>query len=90
MIGYTLGAMPMLMLGGYQFGVNTAAFQQLMHSSEYRWPAQEVFGSRPRMQHTGQGAESITLQGTILTEWRGGAGQLDNMRALAGDRKSVV
>lgn len=73
----------MLQLGAFQFGVNTAAYQSLKRSSEWKWPSQDRFGNPPALQYVGAGADSITLPGVIYPEWRGGNGQLDNLRALA-------
>ena len=36
------------------------------------------------LQHVGQGTETITLPGVIYPEFRGGTGQLDAMREIAG------
>jgi phage protein U len=83
-LDYTTGAPAMMQLGGFQFGINTAAFQTLARSNEWRWPSQDRFGKPPVLQHVGQGSETITLPGVIYPEWRGGLEQLDAMRALAG------
>lgn len=84
MIGYTLGATIMMQLGSFQFSVNTAAYQELKRRSEYRWPKQDLYGRRPGRQFTGPGDESMTITGTIFTEYRGGLGQIEQMRAQAG------
>ena len=81
---YPLGAPVMLQLGAYQFGLNTAAFQGLQRSDDYRWPEQERLGREAALQFVGPGATTINLDGVIYPEWRGGAGQLDAMRAEAG------
>ncbi|MBF9235597.1 phage tail protein [Microvirga sp. BT350] len=73
-----------MQLGAFQFGINTAAYQTLQRSSEWRWPSQDRFGKPPVLQHVGQGSETITLPGVIYPEWRGGFGQVEQMRALAG------
>lgn len=83
MNGLILGLTVMMQLGRYQFGISTAAYQELTRRSEWRWPAQERFGRKPQLQYTGPGVETITLTGTIMTEWRGGTGQLGAMRAMA-------
>lgn len=83
-LDYKIGTPVMLQLGSFQFGINTAAFQTLSRSNEWRWPSQDRFGKPPVLQHVGQGSETITLPGVIYPEWRGGLGQLDAMRELAG------
>lgn len=83
MIGYSMGASVMMQLGSFQFSITTAAYQDLRRRTEYRWPAQDLYGRMPALQFTGPGGDTITLTGTIYTEYRGGIGQLDAMRALA-------
>lgn len=83
-LDYTTGSPVMMQLGSFQFGINSAAFQSMAHTNEWRWPAQDRFGNPPVLQYIGEGAESITLPGVIYPEWRGGTGQLDSMRELAG------
>lgn len=75
----------MLQLGPYQFGLSTAAYQELTRTTEYRWPAQERFGQLAARQFTGPGDDSISLTGIIIPEFRGGTFQLDDMRAAAAD-----
>lgn len=83
MKGYSIGASVMLQLGSFQFGIATAAYQELTRRSEYRWPGQDRFGVEPNLQFTGPASQSISLSGTIYTEYRGGTGQLDALRGLA-------
>lgn len=82
-LDYKTGTTVMLQLGSFQFGVSTAAYQSLQRTAEWRWPAQERFGKGPVLQHIGQGAETVTLPGVIYPEWRGGTGQVDDLRELA-------
>lgn len=90
MQGHQLGAPVMMTLGGYRFGITTAAYNELTRTAEWRWQAQDRFGGTPAVQHTGKGAEAITLPGVIYPEWRGGTGQLDAMRALADSGEPQV
>ncbi|QOE32756.1 baseplate protein [Achromobacter phage Mano] len=83
MIGLSLGAITMMTLGGFRFGINTAAYQTLKRKTEYRWAAQDRFGRREALQYTGPGTDSITLEGAIFPAYRGGTGQVSNLRALA-------
>jgi phage protein U len=77
--------MIMAMWGPYAFELNTAVFQELQRGKEWRWPEQELFGQSPLLQFTGEGAETITLPGIIYPEWKGGTGQINEMRALADE-----
>lgn len=90
MNGHALATPIMMQLGAFQFGINTAAYQGLSRSDEWRWPDQERFGQAPALQYTGPGATTITLDGILYPEWRGGLGQLDAMRAEAGRGKPLV
>lgn len=83
MIGYTIGTPVMMQLGSYQFGLSTAAYQELMRKSGYRWASQDRFGQYPALQFTGPESETTELSGIIYAEFRGGTGQLDAIRALA-------
>lgn len=82
MIGYTLGAFTMMRLGGFSFGINTAAYKDLKRVTEFKWAAQERFGQMDALQYTGPGQDSITLDGVVLTAYRGGTGQVERLRAL--------
>jgi len=74
----------LLMLGGFKFSLNTAAFQQMERSTSWRWSAQERVGAHDALQFTGPADDRITLPGVIYPDFKGGAGQLDAMRALGG------
>lgn len=73
----------MLQLGGYQFSVDSAAYQELSREAEYRWAAQERIGASDALQFTGYGRETIQLRGVIYPFHKGGLGQLDGMRRQA-------
>lgn len=87
-IGYKTGLGVMLQLGSYQFGVTTAAYQELKRSTEWRWPSQDRFGKLAALQFVGPGSDTITLPGVIYPEYRGGLTQLSALRAL-GDMGQV-
>lgn len=74
----------MMQLGGFQFGINSAAYQRLTRSNEYRWARQSRIGAHDALQSTGYGPEAIDLEGVIYPEFRGGYGQLDRLRRRAG------
>ncbi|MCU7904432.1 MAG: phage tail protein [Candidatus Thiodiazotropha sp. (ex Epidulcina cf. delphinae)] len=74
----------MMQLGDYQFGIESAAYEQLGRSTQYRWQGQDRIGRRPAQQFAGIGQETISLSGRIYPFYKGGLGQLDQMRAEAG------
>jgi phage protein U len=80
----------MMQLGVYQFSVNTAAYQDLRRSSEYRWKNQERVGQLDALQYTGQGSDTITLSGVVFPGYKGGTGQLNAMRAQAGTGQPLL
>ena len=78
-----MAATNMLALGQYRFSVDTAAYQELLRTTAYRWPSQARLGRRPARQFVGIGDETITLNGVIYPHYKGGLGQLDALREEA-------
>lgn len=75
--------MPMAQLGAYTFALDTAAFQSLQRQTEYRWQAQSRIGREPAQQFLGVGDDTIQLAGVVYPAFRGGLGQVGDMRAQA-------
>jgi phage protein U len=73
----------MMQLGGYQFSIDNAAYQELTRSSEYRWAAQTRVGTTDALQFIGTAGDTIELRGTIYPYYKGGIGQIDSMRTQA-------
>ena len=74
----------MMQLGFFQFSLDTAAYQRLGRSTEYRWARQSRIGSNDALQFTGYGPETIEIEGVIYPHFRGGLKQIDKMRTQAG------
>lgn len=68
----------------YYFNLDTAAFDSLRRSTEFRWASQERLSRRPAQQGVGMGDEKITLKGQILPGFKGGLKQLDTLRTIGG------
>jgi len=66
----------------YYFNLDTAAFDELRRSTEYRWASQERLTRRPAQQAVGIGEDKITLKGAIFPGFKGGIKQLDTLRSL--------
>ena len=66
----------------FYFNLDTAAFDELKRSSEYRWASQERLSRRPAQQAVGMGEERITLTGVIFGGFKGGIKQLDTLRSI--------
>ncbi|MDF1583906.1 MAG: phage tail protein [Methyloprofundus sp.] len=80
----------MMKLGSYTFSINTAAYQSLQHSKQYRWKSQDRVGRIPAQQFTGEGEETITLEGVVYPHFKGGTGQLNAMRLEAGKGEPLM
>lgn len=79
-----LGVNMMMILGAYRFCIGNAAYQSLARSTEYKWEEQKRLLGEPALQFMGQGAETITLEGVIYPQFKGGLRQVSLMRAQAG------
>lgn len=64
--------------------IETAAYQKLMHSRAWEWVENEVILQAPDLQFTGPKAEKITMEGTTLPAFNGGALQMTLLSLLAG------
>ena len=73
----------MMQLGAFQFSIDSAAYQRLTRSTEYRWARQSRLGTNDALQFTGLGAETIEFEGVIYPNFRGGLRQIDRMRLQA-------
>jgi hypothetical protein len=80
----------MMMLGDFIFSVDTAAYQELTRVTEYRWQQQDRVNRAPAQQYIGLGKDEITLTGVIYPHYKGGIGQLDTMRTIAGQGKALL
>lgn len=81
--GNTAGGVYMAKLGDYMFAMETAAFQKLERTTQYRWAAQKRVGRLAAQQYTGIEDDKIELEGYILSTFRGGIGQMPLLRANA-------
>ena len=74
----------MMILGSYRFCLRNAAYQTLKRTTEYDWQEQRRIGAGPALQHVGQSADAMELEGVIYPHFRGGLRQAALMRAEAG------
>ena len=74
----------------YTFNLDTAAFDELRRSTEFRWASQERLGRRPAQQGVGMGDEKITLKGAIFPGFKGGLKQLDTLRTLGAQLQPLT
>lgn len=80
----------MMALGDYRFGIATAAYQALTRTDEWRWAVSDRLTRAPALQYVGPGASTIELSGVILPHFRGGLGQVADMRTEAGKGKPLL
>jgi len=74
----------------YYFNLDTAAFDELRRSTEFRWASQERLTRRPAQQAVGIGEEKITLKGAIFPGFKGGIKQLDTLRSLGSQLRPLT
>lgn len=86
----TTGGMAyMAKLGEYMFSLDTSAFQELGRSTEFSWVMLPRIGRKPAAQFVGYGEDTIELSGVIYPHFRGGLGQMESMRTIAGTGKAL-
>lgn len=66
----------------YYFNLDTAAFEELSRTTDFRWASQERLTRRPAQQAIGMGEERIKLMGSIYPGFKGGLKQLDTLRSI--------
>ncbi len=66
----------------YYFNLDTAAFEELSRTTDFRWASQERLTRRPAQQAIGMGEERIKLKGSIFPGFKGGLKQLDTLRSI--------
>lgn len=79
-----LGVNMMMILGVYRFCIDNAAYQSLVRNTEYKWEEQKRLNNETAVQFVGLGSETITLEGTIYPQFKGGLKQISAMRTQAG------
>ena len=85
-----LGINMMMILGVYRFCISNAAYQALSRTTEYNWAELDRLGGNTALQYTGKKAETITLEGAIYPQFKGGLRQITLMRGQAGLGKPLM
>ena len=80
----------LMKLGEYTFSIDSAAYQSLLRTTEYRWRSQSRIDRLPAQQFVGPGQDTLSLEGVIYPYFRGGLGQLDAMRQEAGKGEPLM
>ncbi len=82
----------LLSLDQFVFGMDTAAFHELQRRTSWKHPTTARVGARPARQFTGQGDDTITLNGLVAPDQIGTLASLDKLRDMgdAGDAYVLV
>lgn len=80
----------MMQLGAMPFSIDTAAYQRLSRTTEYRWVRQSRIGAEDALQFVGVGPDTIELDGVIYPQFRGGPIQVELLRTLGAGRKPLL
>ena len=80
----------MMVLGSYHFGLDTAAFQSKSRKTSYQWSASQGLPHSQLSQFIGQNVDTMTLQGVMYPQYKGGLTQLDAMRREALKGKPLL
>ena len=77
----------MLSFGEFEFSIDTAAYNAMKRTMEWRWDEQQLIGKNDLLQYTGKGARTITLEGIAHAGFRDGVGMdaLDTLVQMVDD-----
>lgn len=76
-------------LGQFVFGIATNfPYETLDRETSGGWVSLDIISSKPRSHQTGQGLETLRLQGKA--QWAEGMARLDELRAMADARVPYV
>jgi len=75
----------MMSLGGFKFGIATAAYEEMSKQHSWRWAQQDRVGRKPAQQAIGPDASTLSLKGRIYPHWNGGLAQLNELKALGDE-----
>lgn len=83
-------AQPLMSLGWFVFALDTAPFETLKRTTSARWESKNRVGAGPAHQHLGPGADTLSIDGTLLPELTGGAVNLDKLREMQAGGKAWI
>lgn len=76
-------------LGGFVFGLSSGfPYDSLDRKTTGGWVSLDIISSKPRSHQTGQGLETLRLQGKA--QWAAGMARVDELRAMANARVPYV
>ncbi len=73
----------MMMLGDFEFSVDTATYNSLSRDASWRWSDQERIGKQNLLQYTGKSARTVKFSGDTHAFFRNGVASIDALYDLA-------
>jgi hypothetical protein len=77
----------MLILGDFEFSIDTATFNQLTREASWRWGEQERIGQADLLQYTGKSARTVKIEGEAHALFRNGVDAINELYFLADEAK---
>lgn len=77
----------LMSLGEFEFSIDTAAYNSLKRTMEWRWEPQPLIGKSDLLQYTGKPARTVSLEGEVHAGFRDGKGldALDDLVRMLDD-----
>lgn len=75
----------LMTLGMFVFSIETALYDALTRSREWRHATAERFGARPAAQFVGPGVDNITMSGRIVPEIAGRYSAIETLAEMAAE-----
>lgn len=79
----------MMIFGMFVFSMNTAAYQQLQRTTQWRHASSDRVGDMPAYQFVGRGEDTITLEGSIVPQF-GMPSSITALRAMGDTGKAFA
>ncbi|MBH2533998.1 phage tail protein [Serratia marcescens] len=73
----------MMMLGTFEFSIDTTTYNQLTREARWRWSEQELIGKQDLLQYTGKSARTVKMDGEAHSLFRNGVASIDALYDLA-------
>lgn len=79
----------MMIFGMFVFSMNTASYQQLQRTTQWRHASNDRVGEMPAYQFVGRGEDTITLEGSIVPQF-GMPSSITALRAMGDTGKAFA
>ncbi|MFV0576058.1 MAG: phage tail protein [Vibrio sp.] len=86
-----VGTGVMMSAGGFKFSISTAAYQSLTQSFAWKWASIEQFGQTDALHSTGDENPTISLEGTVYTQFGNvGNRQIDKLIQIGNNKTPIL